>query len=123
MGIPMPFGALVFWYFVVPIVQRIREHVGCRYLFLFAADLTKNEKLVKYYADQLNFQIPENLATAKPIYDFSCKFMCQDINGLLSFFTLLQIAPKNPPKKLFANLSKNINFVPPQTLENYGKGI
>lgn len=83
MGIPMPFGALVFWYFAVPIVQRIREHVGCRYLFLFAADLTKNEKLVKYYADQLNFQIPENLATAKPIYDFSCKFMCQEINGLL----------------------------------------
>ena len=83
MDIPLPFGAVVFWYFVVPIVQRIREYVGCKYLFLFAADLTKNEKLVKYYADQLNFETPNNLATAKPIYDFSCKFMCQEINGLL----------------------------------------
>ncbi len=83
MNIPLPFGAVVFWHFVVPIVQRIREYVGCEYLFLFAADITKNEKLVKYYKDQLNFEIPDNLATAKPIYDFSCKFMCQEINGLL----------------------------------------
>ena len=56
--------------------------VGCQYLFLFAADLSKGEKLVQYYADQLNFEIPENLATAKPIYDFSCKFMCQEVKGL-----------------------------------------
>lgn len=62
MDIPMPFGAVVFWYFIVPIVQRIRECVGCKYLFLFAADLTKPEKLVKYYADQLNFEIPDKFS-------------------------------------------------------------
>ena len=40
------------------------------------------EKLIHYYADQLNFEVPEDLATAKPIYDFSCKFMCQQVKGL-----------------------------------------
>ena len=70
---------------IVKLREKLRTRKGITKadLFLFAADLTKNEKLVKYYADQLNFQIPENLATAKPIYDFSCKFMCQEINGLL----------------------------------------
>ena len=82
MRMPQSLGTVVFWYFVVPIVEDIRKMVGCQYLFLFAADLSKGEKLVQYYADQLNFEIPENLATAKPIYDFSCKFMCQEVKGL-----------------------------------------
>lgn len=37
---------------------------------------------MKYYSDQLNFEVPTDLATAKPIYDFSCKFMCQEVKGL-----------------------------------------
>ena len=32
--------------------------------------------------DQMSFEVPTDLATAKPIYDFSCKFMCQEINNL-----------------------------------------
>ena len=79
---PQSLGTVVFWYFIVPIVENIRKMVGCQYLFLFAADFSKGEKLVQYYADQLNFEIPESLATAKPIYDFSCKFMCQEVKGL-----------------------------------------
>ena len=44
-------------------------------VFLFAADRSKDEKLVRYYEDQLNFLRPDELATAKPFYDFTCKFM------------------------------------------------
>ena len=84
MNSPQPLGAVVFWGFVVPIIEDIRQKVGCQYLFLFAADLSKGEKLVKYYSDQLNFEIPTDLATAKPIYDFSCKFMCQEVKDLAS---------------------------------------
>lgn len=84
MGSPQSLGAVVFWSFVVPIIEDIRQKVGCQYLFLFAADLSKGEKLVKYYSDQLNFEIPTDLATAKPIYDFSCKFMCQEVKSLAS---------------------------------------
>lgn len=82
MDVPQSLGAVVFWGFVVPIIEDIRKKVGCQYLFLFAADLSKGEKLVKYYSDQLNFEVPTDLATAKPIYDFSCKFMCQEVKGL-----------------------------------------
>lgn len=82
MGLPQSLGAVVFWHFIVPIVKSVRQQIGCQYLFLFAADFSKGEKLIKYYEDQLNFKIPENLATAKPIYDFSCKFMCQEVKEL-----------------------------------------
>jgi len=82
MGLPQSLGAVVFWHFIVPIVESVRQQIGCQYLFLFAADFSKGEKLIKYYEDQLNFKIPENLATAKPIYDFSCKFMCQEVKEL-----------------------------------------
>lgn len=82
MQMPQSLGTAVFWYFIVPIVEEIRKIVGCQYLFLFAADFSKGEKLIHYYTDQLNFNIPDSLATAKPIYDFSCKFMCQEVNGL-----------------------------------------
>ena len=82
MNSPQSLGAVVFWGFVVPIIEEVREKIGCQYLFLFAADLSKGEKLVKYYSDQLNFEVPTDLATAKPIYDFSCKFMCQEVKGL-----------------------------------------
>lgn len=82
MNCPQPLGTVVFWNFIVPIIEEVRQKVGCQYLFLFAADFSKGEKLIHYYADQLNFEVPEDLATAKPIYDFSCKFMCQQVKGL-----------------------------------------
>lgn len=82
MECPQSLGTVVFWYFVVRVIIDIRRQIGCQYLFLFAADFSKTEKLIKYYTDQLNFEIPTDLATAKPIYDFSCKFMCQDVKNL-----------------------------------------
>ena len=82
MECPQSLGTVVFWNFTVPIIEEIREKVGCKYLFLFAADFSKGEKLIGYYTDRLNFRVPTDLATAKPIYDFSCKFMCQEINNL-----------------------------------------
>lgn len=80
--LPQLRGATIFWYFVVPKVLETLKYVGCQYLFLFAADKSKDEKLVRYYEDQLNFQRPDELATAKPFYDFTCRFMCHDISTL-----------------------------------------
>lgn len=79
---PQSLGTVVFWRFIVDIIMNIRKQVGCQYLFLFAADNSEDEKIIHYYTDQLNFEVPTDLATAKPIYDFSCKFMCQDVKGL-----------------------------------------
>jgi hypothetical protein len=75
-------GTIIFWYFVIPIVIEALKYVGCQYLFLFAADKSKEEKLVRYYENQLNFKKPDELATAKPFYDFTCKFMCHEISTL-----------------------------------------
>ena len=82
LGLPQFRGTTIFWYFVVPKVLEILNYVGCQYLFLFAADRSKDEKLVRYYEDQLNFKRPDDLATAKPFYDFFCKFMCHEISSL-----------------------------------------
>ena len=81
-GLPQLRGTTIFWYFVVSQILNALKYVGCQYVFLFAADKSKEEKLVRYYENQLNFQRPEELATAKPFYDFTCKFMCHDVSTL-----------------------------------------
>ena len=70
-------GAVVFWHFIVPIIQRTMKFIGCEYLYLFAADLTEDEHLVNYYREYMNFQVEEEHGAAIPLYDFACKFMCQ----------------------------------------------
>lgn len=98
-GLPQLRGTIIFWYFVVPMVLKTLEYVGCQYLFLFAADKSKEEKLVRYYEDQLNFKRPDELATAKPFYDFTCKFMCHEISSLEKereeFFANFNPSPDN----------------------------
>lgn len=75
-------GSVVFWHFIVPIVNEVMKCVGCEYLFLFAADLTLNEHLINYYKDNLNFRDTTELGVAMPLYDFGCKFMYQRTDGL-----------------------------------------
>lgn len=76
--LPQSRGAVVFWRFVVPLVLRVREIVGCEYAFLFAADDSKDLSLVRYYKTQLGFADEGEKATAKPLYDLSCRFMYQE---------------------------------------------
>ena len=71
-----------FWYFIVPLILSAREIVGCEYLFLFAADSTDDQTLVEYYRNILNFHDNNERAVAKPVYDFSCKFMYQEVSPL-----------------------------------------
>lgn len=98
-GFPQLRGTIIFWYFVVPKVLEALKYVGCQYMFLFAADKSKEEKLVRYYEDQLNFKRPDELATAKPFYDFTCKFMCHEISSLEKereeFFANFNPSPDN----------------------------
>lgn len=98
--LPQLRGTIVFWYFVVPKVLEALKYVGCQYLFLFAADKSKDEKLVRYYEDQLNFKRPDELATAKPFYDFTCKFMCHEISSL-----------EREREEFFANFNPNPDSV------------
>lgn len=78
LDLPNGIGAVVFWQFIVPIVMMVRELVGCEYLFLFAADDSLDLSLVRYYKNKLGFADEGEMATAKPLYDLSCKFMYQE---------------------------------------------
>lgn len=73
---------MVFWHFIVPIVIEVRSLVGCEYLFLFAADMSEHHTLQDYYHNQMGFNDEGERATAKPLYDLSCKFMYQEADSL-----------------------------------------
>ena len=37
---------------------------------------------MNHYIDTMNFRVPDDLATTKPVYDFACKFMCNEVSEL-----------------------------------------
>lgn len=82
-GIPLGFG--IFWEVIVPLVYDITKRVGCKYLYLFAADQTANEevkKLVQYYKNELKFSDVEDMMLIKPYYDKGCLGLVQSISDL-----------------------------------------
>ena len=76
-GFPQNMGAIMFWYFIVPKIQELMQIAGCEYVFLFAADLTPYEELIRYYSDELKFVKADEHCAAIPMYDFTCQFMSQ----------------------------------------------
>ena len=75
------FGAIVFWHFLVPKVLEVRKYIGCQYLFLFAADTSDDENLIRYYRT-LHFTDVGEHGAVIPLYDWTCRFMYQEISGL-----------------------------------------
>lgn len=98
-NLPHSIGKVVFWRYIVPIIQEVRKVVGCKYLFLFAADGTEDETLINYYNVELKLSRPNNIGTSKPIYDFNCVFMCSEIADLLKYRDefFLNFNPNIPP--------------------------
>lgn len=78
-------GEVMFWRFVAPIIAGIQNTLGCQYVYLFAADDSRNRSLVNYYQVALNFSQPGDIGTSKPRYDFTCEFMCQEIEELRNY--------------------------------------
>lgn len=75
------FGAIVFWYFLVPKVLEVKKYIGCQYLFLFAADTSDDESLIRYYR-MLHFTDGGEHGAVIPFYDWTCRFMYQETAGL-----------------------------------------
>lgn len=89
LGVPLGFG--LFWEVIVPLIIKISEQVGCKYLYLFAADKTdtsnenKLRKLVSYYKNVLKFsECDEEIKLVKPKYDNYCYGLIQKIDLLES---------------------------------------
>ena len=93
-------GVVIFWHFIVPIVLNVMKLVGCKYLFLFAADLSEDEYLVNYYRTYLNFEDADDRGTAMPIYDDTCKFMYQETKYL-----------EEKQKRFFENFNRGTDAV------------
>lgn len=81
-GMPHSLGVVVFWSKIVPLVVKVRNFIGCKFLFLFAADSSSDGRLINYYRNRLHFDVPNDLGTNKPLYDICCKFMCQETKNL-----------------------------------------
>ena len=77
-------GETLFWRFVLPKMLEINSLVGCEYAYLFAADSSRDNTLIKYYEDVLHFERPTALGGIKPQYDFLCTFMCKRLRRLSS---------------------------------------
>lgn len=81
-GLRHSMGEVLFWHFICPIMCQIQKSLGCQYAYLFAADNSRNQNLINYYEVKLRFQQTDKLGTSKPVYDFACPFMCQNIEEM-----------------------------------------
>ncbi len=83
--IKIPIGFGLFWEQIVPHIIKITGLIGCKYLYLFAADNTETgdvKKLVKYYKSALKFSDVEDVNVIKPEYDKNCYGLLQEISDL-----------------------------------------
>lgn len=102
-----PLGFYVFWEIVTEAVLHIASLLGCRYLYLFAADSTEKQwstqsfmdylyddmdkdreleklsyRLVEYYKNEMKFEEVQGMTILKPSYDFQCFSLVQSIGEL-----------------------------------------
>ena len=79
-----------FWEKIVPFLLGITKQVGCKYIYLFAADKTEEfevsnvKKLVRYYKNVFKFYEcdEDDLIIVKPDYDMDCYGLIQEVSKL-----------------------------------------
>lgn len=106
-------GVFVFWEMIVPHLLEIASKVGCKYIYLFAADNSEEEikikeapmwtpdydpfdddeeqeegaefhKLVNYYINELKFRYVTKYKILKPHFERTCFTLVQDVDSLQS---------------------------------------
>ena len=78
-------GSGLFWMKIIPKLQEAICIIGCKYLYLFAADNSDYEKtksLIRYYKDDFKFDELQDLMIIKPDYDKKCQAMIQDVSEI-----------------------------------------
>lgn len=80
-GIAIQLGFGLFWELIVPIIVDISKTIGCKYVYLFAADKTK--RLISHYKNNFKFYECDKLTKfIKPDYDEYCYGLVQPISAL-----------------------------------------
>ena len=89
--IDIPLGFGVFWEIIVPVIINITKQVGCKYVYLFAADKTEGQnkyemkKLISHYKNNFKFsECDEGIKFVKPEYDNHCYGLIQRVSKLES---------------------------------------
>lgn len=78
-------GAGLFWEKIIPKIKEAVNVVGCKYLYLFAADNSdydETKSLIRYYKDDFKFDEIQDLMIIKPDYDRKCQAMIQDVSEI-----------------------------------------
>ena len=112
-GFPLDFriGVFVFWEVIIPHLLNIASLVGCKYIYLFAADNTEIKQktkepmmyaqgcdiydgdddnddgkrvlqLVNYYQNELKFRFVTKYKILKPSYERKCYTLIQKVDEL-----------------------------------------
>lgn len=77
-------GETLFWLKVVKIIQQMMNLIGCKYVYLFAADKDAEGVLVQYYRVRLNFTVDSKKSANKPRFDYNCQFLFQSVEDLFA---------------------------------------
>lgn len=87
LDVPLGFG--LFWEIIVPLIISITKQVGCKYIYLFAADKTEGhdeiemKKLISHYKNNFKFsECDEGIKFIKPEYDNHCYGLIQSVSKL-----------------------------------------
>jgi hypothetical protein len=74
---------------IVPLIISITKQVGCKYIYLFAADKTEGQdeiemkKLISHYKNNFKFsECEEGIKFVKPEYDNHCYGLIQSVSKL-----------------------------------------
>lgn len=75
-------GETLFWSKVADKIMELQNFVGCKYVYLFAADSEPEGSLVQYYRRWLHFESNLNISVNIPEFDHTSQFLFQDISKL-----------------------------------------
>lgn len=87
-NIVVPLGFGIFWETIIPKIISITEEIGCKYIYIFAADKSdvdssEARKLISYYKSEYKFrECDDELKFVKPDYDEHCYGLIQDVKML-----------------------------------------
>ena len=85
--IKAPIGLQTFWFSIVPLIEKVASLVGCKYVYLFAADQSDSCQLVEYYKNRWGFVSLADLSLSviRPKYDFQCFEMYTSVKKLMDY--------------------------------------
>ena len=69
-------GSIIFYRYILPLIYQSGRYAGCKYVYLYAADETEDETLVKYYESLFFKKISDvDYYHVFPRYDMRCVLM------------------------------------------------